>query len=558
MQLYTQILIGMLIGVLVGLGFGPNAALLDHDLYSFSDGSRAEIYLSPSTDAQKLMLPTGKLNLELIEHKEEVVGEGKNAHSKRTWAKVSLKITPKLLLGSKGDLLKSQLKEQLGDTIKVGQRAQVWLKIQYTTIKGGKEIALTKPISSIGKQLLSFLDPIGQLFMRLLKMVIVPLVFSSLLVGVAGLGDIRKLGRLGLRTVLIYLGTTAVAVFIGLVCAHIISPGSWIDPEAQARLTSEFQGVASSKAENAASAPTMAENLLNIIPTNPIASLATGEMLQIIFFALFLGIALTLLKDKGETIFKFFDDLQEAMVVIINLVMKIAPFGVAALVAAVIGQSGWSVLKALFVYSLTVLIGLSLHAILVYGGLVRFVAKLPLLRFFEAIRPAQLLAFSTSSSSAALPVSMECAEKNVKMSSGVASFVLPLGSTVNMDGTALYQGVAAIFIAQVFGVDLTIGDQLSIVLAATMASVGAAGVPGAGIVTLAMVLTSSGIPQVGLALILGMDRLLDMFRTGVNVTGDLSVATLMASLEGETLLTGEDELGSEALSEERQLGAENS
>jgi len=225
--------------------------------------------------------------------------------------------------------------------------------------------------------------------------------------------------------------------------------------------------------------------------------------------------------------------------VVINLIMKIAPLGVAALVAAVIGQSGWSVLKALLVYSVTVLIGLGLQTLLVYGGLIRFVAKVPLGRLFSIIRPAQLLAFSTSSSSATLPVSMECAEEDLKMSKEVSSFVLPLGSTVNMDGTALAQGVAAVFIAQVLGMDLSVGDQLSIVLAATMASIGAAGVPGAGIVTLALVLTASVIPQVGLALILGMDRLLDMFRTAVNVTGDLSVAAVMATSEGETLLVDE-------------------
>ena len=394
--------------------------------------------------------------------------------------------------------------------------------------------------------------------MRLLKMVIVPLVFSSLLVGVASLGDVRKLGRLGSRTIGLYIGTTAVAVGLGLLCANLITPGSFMDPEAKAKLLSEFQNVASSKSEAASQAPSMIENLINIIPVNPIGSLAAGEMLQIIFFALMLGVSLTMLKEKGETLIKFFDDLQEAMVVLINLIMKLAPYGVAALVAAVIGQSGWSVLKALLVYTVTVLIGLTLHAVFVYGGLVKLVVKAPLGEFFKAIRPAQLLAFSTSSSSAALPVSMECAEKNVKMSKEVASFILPLGSTVNMDGTALYQGVAAVFIAQVFGLDLSIADQLSIVLAATMASIGAAGVPGAGIVTLALVLTTSGIPQVGLALILGMDRLLDMFRTAVNVTGDLSVATVMAKLEGEELLTSnEEDAFAEELEEQARVVSED-
>ncbi|MBW2465276.1 MAG: dicarboxylate/amino acid:cation symporter [Deltaproteobacteria bacterium] len=223
--------------------------------------------------------------------------------------------------------------------------------------------------------------------------------------------------------------------------------------------------------------------------------------------------------------------------------MSLAPYGVAALVADVIGQAGLSVLSALLVYAITVIIGLTIQAVLVYGSIVRFLAKLPVRKFIRAIRPAQLIAFSTSSSSAALPVSMECAEENLGVSNAVSSFVLPLGSTVNMDGTALYQGVAAIFIAQVFQVDLTLGDQVAIVASATMASIGAAGVPGAGIVTLAMVLSATGIPAVGIALILGMDRLLDMFRTAVNVTGDLSVTAAMAAGEGEELavLSKEDD-----------------
>jgi len=215
--------------------------------------------------------------------------------------------------------------------------------------------------------------------------------------------------------------------------------------------------------------------------------------------------------------------------------MKIAPYGVAALVAEVVGTSGFSVLKGLFVYGLTVLIGLALHGGVIYGLIVKYMAKLPLGGFLRASRPAQLIAFSTSSSSAALPVSMECAEENMGVSNPVASFVIPLGSTVNMDGTALYQGVAAIFIAQVFQMDLSFGDQVGIVATATMASIGAAGVPGAGMVTLAMVLTATGIPTVGVALILGMDRLLDMFRTALNVTGDLAVTAAMARSEGDDL-----------------------
>ncbi|HUH06053.1 MAG TPA: dicarboxylate/amino acid:cation symporter, partial [Kofleriaceae bacterium] len=226
-----------------------------------------------------------------------------------------------------------------------------------------------------------------------------------------------------------------------------------------------------------------------------------------------------------------------AMIIVIHIVMALAPFGVAALIAEVVGTSGLSVLKALVVYSLTVLVGLVLLATVVYGGLVTLFARFRWLDFMRAARPAQLIAFSTSSSSATLPITLECAEDNLGISKPVSSFVIPLGSTVNMDGTALYQGVAAIFIAQVFAVDLSLGEQLGIVLAATMASIGAAGVPGAGMITLAMVLTAAGIPTVGVALILGVDRLLDMFRTAVNVTGDLAVASVMAVSEGETLRT---------------------
>ena len=551
MQLYTKILIGMLVGVVVGLCFGPNAALLDHDMYYYKRASSAQLYLKHDQGEPRLHLGNAALKLHVIGARTDELKDdqgrpyldGKQQPIQgRSWAEVTFKLTAPQLLGARGEQLKTLLEAHFaGQKVRPGQKVKAWLKIPYTPLKEGGVVANHSPVSSWGQWLLGILGPIGAVFMRLLKMVIVPLVFSSLLVGVASLGDVRKLGRLGSRTIGLYIMTTAVAVAIGLLCANLVVPGSFIDPEAKAKLLSEFQSAAGSRAEAASQAPSMLDNLLQIIPTNPMSSLANGEMLQIIFFALMLGISLTMLREKGETLVRFFDDLQEAMIVLINLIMKLAPYGVAALVAAVIGQSGWSVLKALFVYTLTVLFGLSLHAFLVYGGLVKFLGRLPLGEFFKAIRPAQLLAFSTSSSSATLPVSMECAEKNIKMSKEVASFVLPLGSTVNMDGTALYQGVAAVFIAQVFGLDLTLGDQLSIVLAATMASIGAAGVPGAGIVTLALVLTASGIPPEGLALILGMDRLLDMFRTSVNVTGDLSVSTVMAKFEGEELLTGDEE-----------------
>lgn len=532
MQIYTKILIGMAVGAVVGLTLGPNSSFLAHDRYKVGDAASAEVYLDREKPDTRLKLPSGTgldfTQLELIEG--EVSDSTGAQHTVPTWVKVEFRISERLALRDEGEVLRKQVNKRTGEMV------TAWLKLQQVPIDGGGIQTLPVPVSGLGDTLISWLSPIGDLFMRLIKMVIVPLVFASLLVGVASLGDVRKLGRMGGKTLGLYLLTTAVAVTIGLACAHIIQPGDFIAPEDRAKLVAQFASAAGSKAEAAAAAPSTIDNILSIIPLNPLESLSSGNMLQIIFFAVVLGVALTMLGEgDGQPVVRFFDRVQQAMIVVIHMVMAIAPYGVAALVAEVVGTSGFSVLKALLVYGLAVLIGLALHAGLVYGGLVVVLARLKWLAFMKAARPAQLIAFSTSSSSAALPVSMECAEQNLGVSNSVSSFVLPLGSTVNMDGTALYQGVAAIFIAQVFQMDLSLADQLSIVLAATMASVGAAGVPGAGMVTLAMVLTASGIPQVGLALILGMDRLLDMFRTAVNVTGDLAVTSVMAVSEGEKL-----------------------
>ena len=532
MQIYTKILIGMAVGVALGMTVGPKSSFLDHDLYKVADGSRYDFRLDNKNAGSKLQLPKG-VPIDFIRLEIEM---GKRADKSGTEHEVPVAIkgeftlTQRLLLSDKGGALAKAIPDA-----KAGDTVTAWLILKHLVLES--EVKFTpEPVSNLGDTIISYLRPVGDLFLRLIKMVIVPLVFASLLVGIASLGDVRKLGRMGSKTLGLYLMTTAIAVTIGLVCAHVINPGGWIDPADKASLLAQFADAAGSKASNAAAAPSTIDNILGIIPINPLGALAGGNMLQIIFFAVILGVALTMLGDgKAEIVVKFFDSIQECMVLIIHMVMAIAPYGVAALVADVIGSSGLSVLGALMVYSLTVLLGLSIHAGLVYGGLVVTVAKLKWLAFMRAIRPAQLIAFSTSSSSATLPVSMECAEDNLGVSKSVSSFVLPLGSTVNMDGTALYQGVAAMFIAQVFDMDLSLADQLTIVLTATMASVGAAGVPGAGMVTLAMVLTAAGIPQVGLALILGMDRLLDMFRTAVNVTGDLAVTSVMAVTEGETL-----------------------
>ena len=533
MQLYTKILIGMAVGALVGLLLGPNSLFLTRDIYAIRDASQIVFQQNPADASSRVQLPAGvpvqmRLLETTFEQHPDLLGQKREVP---VWAKVRFPFSQRLALADRS----GYIRQQLGVISPSGQ-VEGWLQISRTPLEGGGFAFSPRPISRLGEQVITVLRPIGQLFMRLIKMVVVPLVFASLLVGVASLGDIRKLGRLGSRTLGLYLGTTAVAVSIGLVCAYVVQPGQFIDPADRTVLLAQFGAAAGDRMSAAAVSPSMVDTLLDIIPTNPLDSLTSGNMLQIIFFAIVLGVAITALgPEESANVVTLFEKLQNAMIVIIGWVMALAPYGVAALIAEVIGTSGISVLTALLVYGATVVLGLAIHGGIVYGGLVRLLSRLPWSAFMRAARPAQLIAFSTSSSSATLPVSIECAEKNIGVSNPVASFVLPLGSTVNMDGTALYQGVAAIFIAQVFQTDLSFGSQISIVLAATMASIGAAGVPGAGMITLALVLTSTGIPTVGLALILGVDRILDMFRTAVNVTGDLAITTVMAKSEGEQL-----------------------
>jgi len=382
----------------------------------------------------------------------------------------------------------------------------------------------------------TYIKPFGSAFIRLISMVVVPLVFASLLVGTASLNDIRKLGRIGGKTIGYYLCTTAIAIVIGLVLANIVKPGSGLTKETQDQLLANYSEEAQTKIDTALRKPGIAETFIDIIPGNPIRSLADGNMLQIIFFALVLGIAITLVpQEKGAPVIKFFDGVNEAMIKLVYIIMEFAPYGVFALIVSIIGEFGLGILGPLFKYSILVIIGLFLHIAITYTLALRLLTKgkVSIAKFYRGIRPAQLIAFSSSSSSATLPVTMECVEQNIGISKEISSFVLPLGATINMDGTALYQGVAAVFIAQVFGMDLTVGQQLTIVLMATLASIGAAGVPGVGMITLTMVLKQIGIPLEGIALILGVDRILDMCRTIVNITGDATCATVVGFSEGQ-------------------------
>ncbi len=366
--------------------------------------------------------------------------------------------------------------------------------------------------------------PIGTLFLRLIRMIIVPLVLSSLVVGAASIGDIKSLGRIGGKTIGLYLVTTAVAVIIGLILGNALVPGVGLNLSTEGL---EFEGKA---------APSVVDTLVNIVPKNPMTAMAESNMLQIIVFALALGISLGIIGSKGKPVFNFFESLAETMYKLTGMIMQLAPYGVFALVAPVVGSHGFAVMLPLMKVIIAVYLGVFLHWLITYSSMVKVLAKLNPLTFFRAVAPATMYAFSTCSSSGTLPVTMECAKDNLKISDKVSSFVLPLGATINMDGTALYQGVCALFIAQVYGLSLSLGQQLTIVLTATLASIGTAGVPGAGLIMLTLVVTSVGLPLEGVALIAGIDRILDMIRTSSNVTGDAAVAAVVASSEGENLV----------------------
>jgi proton glutamate symport protein len=387
---------------------------------------------------------------------------------------------------------------------------------------------------------LPFLNFIGSAFIRGITMIVIPLVAASLLIGVASLGDLGKLGRMGGKTVGYYLLTTAVAITIGLGLASLVKPGSRINPESRDALAAEFSDQAAGRLQLAAERPGIWDVLLNMIPNNPVAAAAEGNLLPLIVFVIIFAAAVTLIAPaRRDAILNFAGGVNDAAMVIIDWIMRLAPYAVFALIAATISRFGLDVLQSLAVYSGVVVAGLLLHAFGTYGILVTVLARLNPFEFFRRIREVPLIAFSTSSSNATLPVTMEKAEQELGVSNGVASFVLPLGATINMDGTALYQGVATVFIAQVYGVALGFDELLTIVLTATLASIGAAGVPSAGIITLILVLQSVGLAgqaAAGIALILGVDRILDMVRTAVNVTGDLSCSAFVARSEGESLM----------------------
>lgn len=388
-----------------------------------------------------------------------------------------------------------------------------------------------------------WIKPFGTIFINLLKMIAVPLIVVSLITGLADLKDISKLSKLGGRTVGLYLFTTVMAVSIGLVLANVIKPGKYINENSRETLLESFTGDANAKIQLAETAKNQGplQPLVDIVPENFFQALTdNASMLKVILFTILLGIGIILVDEKkSKPVVDFFKGLNEVILKIIDIIMLAAPIGVFSLMASLMVEiPDFSTLGALLVYGLTVVFGLLLMTYLVYPTLLYTFTKVGPKRFFSAIAPAQLLAFSTSSSAATLPVTLERVTEHLGVDEEVASFVLPLGATVNMDGTSLYQAVAAVFIAQAMGIELDLTTQLMIIVTATLASIGSAAVPSAGMVMLVIVLGQAGIPEAGLALIFAIDRPLDMCRTVVNVTSDSAVSAIVAHSVGK--LNNED------------------
>ena len=362
----------------------------------------------------------------------------------------------------------------------------------------------------------------GQGFIRLMQMLVVPLVFCSLVCGSMAIGDTKTLGKVGVKTILFYIATTAIAVSVALLTAYMIDPGLGLDMDA-IQVAEVSQAVAS---------PSIADTLLNIIPKNPINAMANGDMLPIIVFALFVGVMLAKLGHKTDLVANFFGQFNDVMMEMTNTVMKLAPIGVFCLIARTFATVGFSAFLPMLKYMGCVVLALFIQCFGVYQSMLFIFTRLNPVRFIKKFLPVMGFAFSTATSNATIPMSIDTLNKKMGVSKQISSFTIPLGATINMDGTSIMQGVAVVFISQAFGIDLTLGNLATVVLTATIASIGTAGVPSVGLVTLAMVLTSVGLPTEGIALIMGIDRILDMIRTAVNITGDAVCTTIVCHQEG--------------------------
>ncbi len=389
--------------------------------------------------------------------------------------------------------------------------------------------------------------PVGQIFLRMLFMIVIPLVFASISLGVAGLGDIRRVGRVGGKAIAYFFVSTAMAATLGLLIVSLVRPGESLDPAVRTQLLQTYATDATSKVEAAATSTFGVETIVNIVTRNPLKSAVDLDLLGIIFFALMFGAALTLIAEqKARPMIGFLEALEAIVIKIVGIAMKLAPYGVTALIFGVTSRFGFDLLKPLAAYVVVVMGALILHVAINLSAIVRFYLGMSPLKYFGRLRSALVTAFSTSSSSATLPTALATAEQNVGVPSQIAGFVLPLGSTMCMNGTALFEGITVIFLCQVFGVDLSLGQMIIVMFMSVITAIGAAGVPGGSIPLLVGILTMFGVPGEGIALILGVDRILDMSRTTVNVAGDITATVVVAKSEGvwdASMVPAEEGLG---------------
>ena len=408
----------------------------------------------------------------------------------------------------------------------------------------GLVFGIISAIVGWGQFTTDWIAPFGTIFIRLLKFIAIPLVLTSLITGIASLSDLKKLSRIGGKTISIYIVTTTISVSIGLITVNLLQPGKQVPYEMQSKLQETYESDASSRADTAQEVKERGplQLFIDMVPSNFFEAASNNRnMLQIVFISMLIGIGLVQIpKKKSKPVLDIFEGLNDVIIKLVDIIMIIAPLGVFSLIAQTINKVAGDdpdqiaeLLGALGFYMIAGVVGLVIHLLVTYITILKVYVKMPLKTFFTGIGPAQLLAFSTSSSGATLPVTMERCEDELGVSEEVSSFVLPLGATINMDGTALYQAVAAVFISQAIGLDLSLLDQLTIVLTTVLASIGTAAVPGAGIIMLVIILEAIGVPSTGIALILGVDRILDMLRTVINVTGDATIAVTIASSEGQ-------------------------
>ena len=421
------------------------------------------------------------------------------------------------------------------------------MQLHWQIITGlllGLVFGIISAIAGWGQFTTDWIAPFGTIFIRLLKFIAIPLVLTSLITGIASLSDLKKLSRIGGKTISIYIVTTAISVSIGLITVNLLQPGKQVPYEMQSKLQETYESDASSRADTAQEVKERGplQLFIDMVPSNFFEAASNNRnMLQIVFISMLIGIGLVQIpKKKSKPVLDIFEGLNDVIIKLVDIIMLIAPLGVFSLIAQTINKVAGDdpdqvaeLLGALGFYMIAVVVGLMIHLSVTYITILKVYVKMPLKTFFTGIGPAQLLAFSTSSSGATLPVTMERCEDELGVSEEVSSFVLPLGATINMDGTALYQAVAAVFISQAIGLDLSLLDQLTIVLTTVLASIGTAAVPGAGIIMLVIILEAIGVPSTGIALILGVDRILDMLRTVINVTGDATIAVTIASSEGQ-------------------------